>query len=178
MADNSGGRLGLMAFAGFLLFEIGVTGKLGSILASVIDPGSLVETPSGGSGTGLITGLPTVGTLTAAQIAGYAINAGFPASSIQIATAIALAESSGNTQATNYDTNGTVDLGLWQINSIHGYDSTKLLQPAYNAQAAYDISSGGVNWNPWSTYTNGRYLSFMATALAGAQAAAYQNVGA
>ncbi len=177
--DNSGGRLGLMAFLGFLLIQIALSGKLGSVLAAIIDPVNLLEQNQPGSAaTGLIGGLPTTGTLTPTQIGEYAINAGFGASSLVTAIAVALAESGGNVTATNHDANGTTDYGLWQINSVHSsYSPSKLLTPAYNAQAAYDISAGGSNWNPWSTYTSGAYLAQMATAQQAALAAAAANVG-
>src|ERR1019366_10543421 len=52
--------------------------------------------------------------------------------------------------------------GLWQINTLAhpNYDEASLLDPTYNAQAAYQISSAGTNWSPWSTYTHGEYKPF------------------
>jgi len=76
-----------------------------------------------------------------------------------IAAAIALAESGGNSNAVNYNTNGSTDRGLWQINSVHGSQST--FDVNGNAQAAIAISNNGGNWNPWTTYTSGAYRSFL-----------------
>lgn len=96
--------------------------------------------------------------INASQIASYAYSAGFRGNALTMAIAIALAESGGNTTATNHNTNGSTDYGLWQINSSHSqYNPTLLLSnPAYNAQAAFQLSSNGSNWRPWCTaYSDG-----------------------
>lgn len=64
-----------------------------------------------------------------------------------MAAAVALAESGGNPGASNRNKNGSVDRGLWQVNSIHGGLST--FDPLANARAAVSISTGGTNWRPW-----------------------------
>lgn len=72
-----------------------------------------------------------------------------------MAAAIALAESGGNPNASNANGNGTIDRGLWQINSIHGAQST--FDITANARGAVAISSNGSNWRPWCTaWSNGR----------------------
>jgi len=77
-----------------------------------------------------------------------------------IAAAVAMAESGGNSTAINTsNANGSTDLGLWQINSIHGQLSTT--NPLANAKAAVKISSGGKNWNPWVAYTTGAYAKYL-----------------
>ncbi|MDP2712312.1 MAG: phage tail tape measure protein [Solirubrobacteraceae bacterium] len=76
-----------------------------------------------------------------------------------LAAAVALAESGGNSKAMNRNTNGSVDRGLWQINSIHGALST--FDPTGNAKAAVKISSGGRNWNPWVAFKRGMHLKFL-----------------
>lgn len=76
-----------------------------------------------------------------------------------IAAAIAEAESSGNAGATNNDSNGSTDRGLWQINSSHGSQST--YDPLANARAAVAISSNGSNWSPWTTYKTGAYRKYL-----------------
>jgi Lysozyme like domain len=76
-----------------------------------------------------------------------------------IASAIAEAESSGNSGATDNDANGTTDRGLWQINSVHGAQST--YNPLANARAAVAISNNGTNWTPWVTYNTGAYEEYM-----------------
>lgn len=76
-----------------------------------------------------------------------------------LAAAIAMAESSGNSTATNNDSNGTVDRGLWQINSVHGAQSTYDVMG--NARAAIAISNNGNDWTPWTTFNNGAYQQFL-----------------
>jgi len=80
-----------------------------------------------------------------------------------IAAAVAMAESGGVTTATNQDSNGSVDRGLWQINSVHGNQSSYDVMT--NARAAVAISNGGTNWSPWTTYTSGAYMKFLQTSV-------------
>ena len=111
------------------------------------------------------------------QIASYAYAAGFRGNSLTTAIAICLAESGGNTSAVNHNTNGTTDYGLWQINSVHSqYNGTLLLSnPAYNAQAAWELSSHGINWQPWTTFNTGAYKKFLSQAQAATGGIVQQN---
>lgn len=94
-----------------------------------------------------------------AQLEGIWMQAGGVGGAAPIAAAIAMAESGGNTTATNQDSNGTVDRGLWQINSVHGTQSSYDVMG--NARAAVAISNNGTNWSPWTTYTSGAYRQFL-----------------
>lgn len=78
--------------------------------------------------------------------------------------AIAMAESGGLENATNKNTNGTTDYGIWQINSSHGYNPQQLLtDPLYNARAAVAIEkSQGLT--AWTTYSSGAYKQFLSGA--------------
>lgn len=108
-------------------------------------------------------------TLSASAIAGYAKNAGVSGQNIAIATAIALAESGGNTEAVNNkNANGSTDYGLWQINSVHKdlLNGKDWRDPAQNAAMMYSVSGGGTNWKPWSVYKSGAYMTHMGAALA------------
>lgn len=165
-----GSRLASMFLVGFFLLMVGLTGKLGSFLGAIIDPANMQQSSSssssdgGSANTGLINpgSLPTSGTLTATQIAQYAILANFPNNALIIATAIALAESGGQIAVTHKNLNGSTDYGLWQINSVHTqFDTKKLLTAAYNAQAAYKISGAGADWTPWTTYNSGAYQRYL-----------------
>jgi hypothetical protein len=100
--------------------------------------------------------------LNATQIAPLAAAAGFKrGTELETAVAVALAESGGRTDAVNRNSNGSTDTGLWQINSIHGYSSESLKDPATNARAARAIYlAAGSKWTPWVAYKNGRYLLF------------------
>jgi hypothetical protein len=79
--------------------------------------------------------------------------AGGPVSAASLAAEVARAESGGRPGAANHNTNGTVDRGLWQINSIWGAEST--YNALANAKAAVSISRDGTNWSPWVTYQHG-----------------------
>src|ERR1035437_10074658 len=77
-----------------------------------------------------------------------------------------MAESSGSTTATHTNTTGayagSIDQGLWQINSqAWPQYAAGIFDPLANAQAAFAISKGGVDFTPWSTWTNGAYKSFL-----------------
>lgn len=89
-------------------------------------------------------------------------------------TAIALAESGGDTGAQNKsNSNGTWDSGLWQVNDIwKGQDNTsgnvatfrqQMLDGNRNASMAGHIyRTQGLT--AWSVYKNGKYKAHMATA--------------
>lgn len=83
------------------------------------------------------------------------VQAGGNATYAPMAAAVALAESGGNPNATNKNRNGSIDRGLWQINSVHGSQST--YNALANARGAVAISNGGTNWKPWCVaWSNGR----------------------
>lgn len=78
---------------------------------------------------------------------------------VAVATAIALAESGGDTDALNdnwprwqtADSPARWDKGLMQINSIHGYGDAVLYNPDGNmsaARAIYDLQG----WGAWTTW--------------------------
>jgi hypothetical protein len=122
-------------------------------------------------------------------------NAGFSGASLSTAYGIVKAESGGRSGA--YNPNGLdKSYGLFQINmenndprnpnmgikrneaylkkykSIGYTGEQSLLDPNINAKIAYDISKGGTNFNPWTTYTSGKYLqhtSGMASASVGSK---------
>lgn len=120
---------------------------------------------SSSSGSGSSAPSPgSNGDYTFSQLETIWVNAGGNATYKAIAAAIAMAESGGNPQATDNDSNGTVDRGLWQINSSHGSQSTYNVMA--NARAAVAISNNGTNWNPWTTYTSGAYLKYLPSTLA------------
>lgn len=71
-----------------------------------------------------------------------------------MAASIAMAESGGNNEESKPNTDGSIDRGYWQINSVHGSQST--LDPLANAKAAVAISNNGKDWKAWSTaYSDG-----------------------
>jgi hypothetical protein len=99
-------------------------------------------------------------------------SAGLSASTAVTATAVGLAESSCTASATNSNgatsgcPRGSVDRGMWQINSCYHSEvsSACAFNAVCNAKAAFRISSSGTNWRPWSTYNSGAYRSRLADA--------------
>lgn len=93
-----------------------------------------------------------------------ASKAGFQGEDLITAVAVALAESSGNEKANNagMNSNGTVDYGLWQINSIHGPDLGRVYDPYYNASLAFKVySDRDHTFAPWVAYDKGSYRRFL-----------------
>ncbi len=111
--------------------------------------------------------------VTPTQIANYAAAAGFSGTDLAVAVAIALAESSGNTTATHRNGNGSVDYGLWQINSVHSdLLNSSWSDGAVNAKMAYAIySRAGNRFTDWVTYNSGAYTLYLPQATVGAAAA-------
>ena len=87
----------------------------------------------------------------ATEIRGFALAAGFTPDQATTMTAIALAESGGNTRA--HATGIEDSRGLWQINvQAHPeFADVDLYDPAQNAKAAYAVFHGAhESYRPWS----------------------------
>lgn len=123
--------------------------------------------------------------LTAQEIARFAADAGFSGNDLEVAVAVALAESSGNPGALGDISLQTekwgASVGLWQIRSLNpGYGTAAEqatrnhdanLDPATNARHAYEIyQQRGNSFNDWSTYTEGQYRSHLDAARQGVAA--------
>jgi hypothetical protein len=125
----------------------------------------------------------SAGDIYAAQLA-----AGFPPAAALTGTEIALAESGGNPRAQGdlslQDTTWGPSYGLWQIRTLRaatgggGDRDINRLSSGVAAQAAaeYQISGGGTNWAPWTTYRTGAYKRFASTAAAAAGASSSSPV--
>ena len=74
--------------------------------------------------------------------------------------AIAKAESRLIPTAEHTNKNGTRDVGLFQINSIHGYDSEKLKDVDFNLRVAREVLDNQ-GLMAWSVYNNGSYKQFL-----------------
>jgi hypothetical protein len=74
------------------------------------------------------------------------------------AVAVAKAESGLRCHATNKNTNGTIDSGLFQINSIHKakYAGRNIFDCQTNIEVAYQIYKAS-NWNPWVAWWSGKF---------------------
>lgn len=84
------------------------------------------------------------------------------------AVAVALAEHGGRVdeRATNRNSDGSVDSGIWQINSVHrqahpDWTVEWLKDPQHNSEAMAVVSNNGTNWQPWTTFRNGAYRRYM-----------------
>lgn len=123
---------------------------------------------------GSALGMTSSNRLSAADIAGYAGNAGFSGPDLQVAVAVALAESGGDPGITGdlaITPGGSV--GLWQINlKAHPqYTAVQLADPQANANAAYAVyAAAGNSFQPWSTYKSGVYSDFIVAAQEGVNA--------
>lgn len=109
------------------------------------------------------------------DILGFAANAGFTGPDLATAAAIAMAESSGNsdnynpeTQARGGTPTGQGSYGLWQIYlKMHPqFDPNQLYDPQYNANAAYSIYAQAGGFSPWTTYGGQQYQTYLAEAQA------------
>lgn len=96
---------------------------------------------------------------TYAELKALWIKYGGAASAADTAAAVALAESGGVATASNHNTDGSIDRGLWQINSVHGSQST--FDIPGNVKAAIAISNNGKNWSPWVTFKSGAYKKYL-----------------
>lgn len=114
--------------------------------------------------------------LKARDVAALAYKAGWhDIHQLAIAVSVCSAESSRYTEAVNTDNpDGSVDYGLWQINSkwfgttVRTITVTKeaCLDPETCARIAHGIYRGE-GWTPWAAYTSGRYLDDLPGALNG-----------
>lgn len=99
---------------------------------------------------------------SAGEVARVAYDAGFRGDALVTATAVAMAESGGRwgARCKNCIPGYTEDSRCaFQINvQAHPrYRGSRIYDPHTCARAAYEISDGGRNWGPWTTYTSGRY---------------------
>lgn len=84
---------------------------------------------------------------------------------IRIAKAVMQAESScvSTTDNSGLNTDGTNDVGLMQINSVHCPHLIRCedrTDPEKNLKAARQIYEGS-GWSAWSAFNNGKYLQFI-----------------
>lgn len=82
----------------------------------------------------------------------------------KMALAVARAESGMNPEAWNINKNGTIDVGIFQINSIHfnqpGCSLREVVDPKKNVDCAYSIWKRQ-GWHPWTAAKNGRFIRFL-----------------
>lgn len=84
----------------------------------------------------------------------------------RVALAIQRAENpQGRCEIYHYNTDGTLDWGYFQINTVHlkrpGLNLRDLLNCKANIDFAYQLYREKQNFTPWSTYNNGAYRRFL-----------------
>jgi hypothetical protein len=107
--------------------------------------------------------------LTVAQAQAYLEQAGFTGQGLQTMLAIWQAESNLDTTAVNPNDPNGGSFGVAQINGAHfgerwpGGIMTQLSaeNPATAAAYSFYLSQGGTNFQPWGTFTDGRYQQYM-----------------
>lgn len=117
----------------------------------------------GGGAAGPGTGFAH-GTLSKAQISALWIANGGDPSKANVAAAVAMAESSGRTDATSSNPDGGTNVGLWQLDTRGvgaGYTTAQLQDSATNARVTVLGSANGTNWSAWQTYVEGTYKQFL-----------------
>ena len=74
-------------------------------------------------------------------------------------------EPAGPLQIYHYNTDGTLDWGYFQINTVHlkrpGLNLRDLLNCKANIDFAYQLYREKQDFTPWSTYNNGAYRRFL-----------------
>jgi hypothetical protein len=103
--------------------------------------------------------------LSDTDIAKILASGGFQTASLITGIEIVLAESGGNTTARNSNTDGSVDRGMWQINSVHASVTDACADdPVCATKYAFQLSRSGTYWKDWVTYNTGAYQRFSARA--------------
>jgi len=86
----------------------------------------------------------------------------FGVADAKIALAVARAESNMREDAVNLNGGKSLDMGIFQINSVHwnrpGCSLKELVDPYKNVDCAYSIFKEQ-GWNPWVAHKTGAYLS-------------------
>jgi len=117
-------------------------------------------------------------TLSEAELKELLKAVGFEGKALRTAWAVAMKESNGRPRAHNGDlSTGDNSYGIFQINMLGGLGEDRrdkfdletnkeLFDPVTNAQIAFYMTGGGVDWSSWKVYPGGnngeRYEQFYA----------------
>jgi hypothetical protein len=103
---------------------------------------------------------PPSGFYTVEALRQLARDAGFTPDAANVAAAVAMAESGGNPNAVGDQ--GT-SFGLWQFHmpAHPGQPVSRAMSPSSAAAWAFELSKGGTDWSPWTTFTTGAYRRYM-----------------
>jgi lysozyme-like protein len=103
-------------------------------------------------------------TLSFRQLEALYVQAGGSPKLAPVMAAIAKAESGGRTDARHVNRDGSIDQGLWQINSSNSglYQGKNIYNPQENAQVAVRLAEhSGKRLANWTTYTSGAFRKFL-----------------
>jgi hypothetical protein len=81
----------------------------------------------------------------------------------ELVTAVSVmsAESGRGVESWNVNTNGSIDRGLFQINTIHqSLGMANSFKAVPNAEFAFLLSDGGVDFTPWNAFKSGAHERF------------------
>lgn len=163
----NGANPGSVADARLKAAQAAFTQMQGRLASAAAEP----MPPMYGNGNSARTGtLQAPGAMSVPQIKQLALDAGFEGSAADTATAIVMAESGGNPNAVG---DGGTSFGLSQINapSWGPIAASAKGNPTQAMKLMYDISGGGQDFRPWSTFKSGAYQKFL-------PAASVQPIGA
>lgn len=121
----------------------------------------------------ILTKYENAHSLTDSQLVELLKAVGFKGKALRTAWAVAKAESNGRPFAFNGNTNtGDSSYGIFQINMLGtlGPDrrdkfdlslNAELFSPVTNAQIAYHMTKGGIDWRAWSSYNKGAIYKWL-----------------
>lgn len=157
MPDKINGPAAAVMGTGFLFVYAGIRGY--SILKAIQ---SLVKgsPPSTGQTTALLsaTTTPTTDTSGAAysgptDLQSLWISNGGPSNTAGFAASVAMAESSGNANATSSNPDGGTNVGLFQLDTKGvgaGHTIAQLQNPNTNTRITVQATNGGHDWKEWA----------------------------
>ena len=121
----------------------------------------------------ILTKYKNSASLTDSQLVELLEAVGFQGKSLRTAYAVAKAESNGRPFAFNGNIKtGDSSFGVFQINMLDmlGVDrrerfnlkhNADLFNPVINAQIAYRMTKGGIDWSSWSSYNKGAIYKWL-----------------
>jgi len=77
-----------------------------------------------------------------------------------VAVAVAKAESNLDPEAVAVSGNGSCSMGIFQINSVHGYKPSELVDAEKNIAIAYEVYQKD-GWTAWDAFNTGAYIKYV-----------------
>jgi hypothetical protein len=141
-------------------FQSFLSGKTPAAGTETIDTSAVPE--SGAPTAASSATAPASGNYTTAELESLWTSNGGSSGTAFVAAQVALAESSGDPDATSANPDGGTNVGLWQLDTKGvgaGYSVAQLQSPSQNAAITVMASKNGSSWIYWadSVITNGIY---------------------